>query len=413
LGMQARGHHVIIATTRHYRQRIEDHGIGFHAVRPDGPKLESDHDAMRRIMDSRKGTEYLIREVLMPVLHESYEDILAAAEGADLLVSHVLTYATRLVAEKKGIPWAGCFLQPLGFFSAFDPPVLPQIPFLSKIRFLGPTFHRPLFNLAKWSCRSWDEPWHRLRAQIGLPHTSENPLFEGSYSPSLVLSLFSRHFADKQPDWPPQTVVSGFPFSAQGAEGKTSSELEHFLDMGPPPIVFTLGSSAAPDSGWFFKQGAAAVKLLRRRAVLIVGKETINRLDSLPEGVVAFDYIPFEDLFPRAAAIVHSGGIGTTALAIRFGRPMLVVPCAHDQFDNAARVTRLGIARMISQRRYSPTLVAANLQLLLENPEYARRASEVGERVRQEDGVGTACGALDELLQYRVGPRDHHRMKDQ
>ena len=53
-----------------------------------------------------------------------YQDILAAAEGADLLVSHVLTYATRLVAEKLGIPWASAFLQPLGFFSAYDPPVL-------------------------------------------------------------------------------------------------------------------------------------------------------------------------------------------------------------------------------------------------------------------------------------------------
>src|SRR6202035_3611680 len=119
-----------------------------------GPDLDHDRDAMRRIMDSRKGSEYVIRELLMPVLQQSYEDLLAVAQGADLLVSHVLTYATRLVAEKKDIPWAASFLQPLGFFSAYDPPVLPQIPFLSKLRVLGPAFHRPFFGLAKWSCRS-------------------------------------------------------------------------------------------------------------------------------------------------------------------------------------------------------------------------------------------------------------------
>ena len=118
----------------------------------------------------------------MPALRESYEDVLAAAQEADLLVSHVLTYATRLVAEKKGIPWASGFLQPLGFFSAYDPPVLPQVPSLSKLRFLGPAFHRPLFWLAKRSCRSWSEGWHCLRAEIGLPPTSDNPLFEGLYS---------------------------------------------------------------------------------------------------------------------------------------------------------------------------------------------------------------------------------------
>ena len=207
-----RGHHAVIATTRHYQQRIEARGISFHAVRPDGPDIEADHDAMRRIMDPQKGSEYIVREVLMPVVHESYEDILAVARGADLLVSHVLTYATRLVAEKTGIPWASSFLQPLGFLSAYDPPVLPQVPFLSKLRFLGQAFHRPLFWLAKRSCRSWGEPWHRLRAESGLPPTSQHPLFEGLYSPSLILAMFSPLFAAKQPDWPARTVLSGFPF---------------------------------------------------------------------------------------------------------------------------------------------------------------------------------------------------------
>ena len=398
LGLQARGHEAIIATTSHYRQRIEARGIGFHAVRPSGPDLDDDRDAMRRIMDPLKGSEFVIREILMPVLAESYEDILAAAKGADLLVSHVLTYATRLVAEKKGIPWVCAFLQPLGFFSAYDPPVLPQIPFLSRLRFLGPAFHGPLFRLAKRSCRTWDEPWHRLRAEIHLPPTTDNILFEGLYSQSLVLAMFSHLFAGKQPDWPPQTVVSGFPFSDQGDQAGLSPELARFLDAGPPPIVFTLGSSAVLDAGPFFEHSAAAVKLLRRRAVLIVGQDKGNRPASLPDGVVACDYVPFSELFPRAAAIVHPGGIGTTSLAMRSGRPMLVMPCAHDQFDNASRVTRLGIARTISERGYRPTRVAAELRRLLETPEYSRKALEIGERVRREVGVWAACDALEELI---------------
>ena len=177
----------------------------------------------------------------------------------------MLTYATRLVAEKKGIPWAASLLQPLGFFSVYDPPVLPQMPFVSKLRFLGPVFHGVLWGLAKRSCRSWGEPWHHLRAQIGLPPTSENPLFEGAYSPSLVLAMFSELFARKQPDWPPQTVVSGFPFSDQGDEVGMSPELVRFLDVGTPPIVFTLGSSGVADAGPFFEHSTAAAKLLGRR----------------------------------------------------------------------------------------------------------------------------------------------------
>jgi rhamnosyltransferase subunit B len=398
LGLQARGHEAIIATTPHYRQRIEDRGIGFHAVRPAGPNLDDDRDTMRRIMDPRKGSEYVIREIVMPALQESYEDVLAAAQGADLLVSHVLTYAARLVAEKKGIPWVCGFLQPLGFFSAHDPPVLPQIPFLSRLRFLGPTFHRLLFRLAKRSCRSWDGPWHRLRAELHLPPTSENALFEGLHSPSLVLAMFSQLFASKQSDWPEQTAVSGFPFLDQDDQPSMAPELVRFLDAGDPPIVFTLGSSAILDAGQFFEQSFAAAKLLGRRALLIVGRDTSKRRAFLPDDVLACEYAPFSVLFPRAAAIVHPGGVGTTGLAMRSGRPMLVMPFAHDQFDNASRVTRLGIARTISRHHYRPTRVAAELRQLLADPGYSQRASKIGASVRQENGVRAACDALEEVI---------------
>jgi UDP:flavonoid glycosyltransferase YjiC (YdhE family) len=151
-------------------------------------------------------------------------------------------------------------------------------------------------------------------------------------------------------------------------------------------------------AGAFYEDSAAAAKMLGRRAVLIVGKDWANRPASLPEGVVACDYAPFLDLFSRAAAIVHPGGVGTTALAMRSGRPMLVVPSAHDQFDNAARVARLGIARTIPRRRYTPARAAAELRRLLDNPTYAERTSEIGQGLWQEDGVRAACDALEGLL---------------
>jgi hypothetical protein len=162
-------------------------------------------------MDRRKGSEVVIRELIMSVLRESYEDTLAAAQGADLLVSHMLTFTTRLVAEQHGVPWASTMLQPLGLFSVYDPPVLPQTPFLAKLRFLGPAFHRALFWCGKRMVRSWVEPLHRLRAEIGLSPTSEDPLFEGQHSPLLVLALFSKWLADKQPDWPPRPSSPAFP----------------------------------------------------------------------------------------------------------------------------------------------------------------------------------------------------------
>jgi len=164
LGLQARGHEAVIATSGYYRQKIEALGLGFRAVRPDHPDPETGADLMRRSMDRRTGSEFVIREYMMSALRETYEDTLAAADGADLLVSHLLTFTTRLVAEKKGIPWASTFLQPLGLFSVYDPPVFPQVLSMAKLRFLGPAFHRLLF----WWANGGSAPGSRRGTVCGL-----------------------------------------------------------------------------------------------------------------------------------------------------------------------------------------------------------------------------------------------------
>jgi UDP:flavonoid glycosyltransferase YjiC (YdhE family) len=399
LGLQARGHDAVIATSGMYREKVEALGIGFRSVRPDFPDVADNVALMRRIMDRRTGSEFVVRDLFMSAVRESYEDTLAAADGADLLVSQMLAFTTRLVAEKNSIPWVSTYLQPLGLFSAYDPPVLPKASFLAALRFLGPAFSRALFRLAKWSVRSWSEPWHRLRSEVGLPPISANPLFEGQNSPALVLMMFSKLLADRQPDWPRQAVITGFPFYDRDGEAGIPSELVRFLDAGPPPLVFTLGSSAVIDAGSFYDNSAVAAELIGRRAVLLVGKNARNRPDSLPDSIVAFDYAPYSELFQRATAIVHQGGVGTTAHAMRSGRPMLIMPFGHDQPDNADRMTRLGIARTISRHRYTPARAAAELRQLLDEPAYSQRAEAVGEQVRQEDGVMAACDALEAMLQ--------------
>ncbi|GDY10975.1 hypothetical protein LBMAG52_44630 [Planctomycetia bacterium] len=227
----------------------------------------SDPKTMQRMMDFRMGTVRIIREKLLPALRKSYEDVLAATEGADLLVSHPLAYADRLVSEKTGIPWVSTMITPYGFFSAYDLPWFPPAPVLSKrLRFLGPTFWRPVRVLNLLATRYWAEPWYRLREEIGLPQTSElNPLVNG-HSKLLHLALFSKQLGNKQLDWPRHSVITGFPTFDEDGEAELPAELTRFLNDGPPPIVFTLSVSAATVGGRFFEHSVAAAKLLGRRA---------------------------------------------------------------------------------------------------------------------------------------------------
>jgi UDP:flavonoid glycosyltransferase YjiC (YdhE family) len=399
---------VTIATGECYRRKIEALSLGFRSVRPDSGWV-SDPEVIRRLAHPRWGLIRVARMVLA-ALRESYEDTLAAAEGADLIVGNLATYATGLVAEKKRLPWASVMHIPTCFFSAYDPPLIPGLPgFSKKLRFLGPAFWGPFGRSINSGMRWLAKPWHRLRQQIGLPPVrGVNPLTEW-HSPWLHLALFSKLLCDKQPDWPTHTVVTGFPWYDQDGNSGFPLALARFLDSGPPPLVFTLGTAVAGDAGPFYEHSAAAAKSLGRRAVLIL-KDPRNRLLSWPEDVVAFDYVPFSELFPRAAAVVHHGGIGTTGLAMRSGRPMLVMPCAWDQPDNAERAARLGLARTIPRHRYTAGRVAAELRHLLENPIYTQRASEVADEVRQEDGVRVACDALEELLRSGV-PAESERWR--
>ncbi len=399
LGLQDRGHHPIIATSSCYQNKIHSLGLAFHAIRPDSA-FTQDAGIMQRMMHPRWGIVRVGREIIMPAMLHTYEDISAAARGADLLISHPLTaYATRLVSEVTGIPWASTMITPLGFMSACDFPIISVAPMACRaLRQIGPTFSSPLLRTAKRATRRLAGPWYHLRNQLGLPPaTDDNPLLD-SHSPRLVLALFSPAFAAPQPDWPPQTLATGFPIADRDSAFVMPPALSEFLNAGPPPIVFTLGCSAAMVAENFFETSIAVAQQLNQRAVLITGPARCNLSASLPPGATAHAYAPFLDLFPKAAVIVHPAGIGTLGHVLRSGRPSLAFPFAHDQLDNAARLARLGVARTLPRHRYTTTRVAAELEQLLNEASYTQRATETARKIQQENAIQTACNAIETML---------------
>jgi len=168
----------------------------------------------------------------------------------------------------------------------------------------------------------------------------------------------------------------------------------HFLNDGPPPVVFTLGSAAVLTAGDFFLESEKAVRELGCRAVFIAGAESRVRPG---KDVFVAQYAPYSQVFARASVVVHQGGIGTTAQCLRAGRPALVVPFAHDQPDNAARVQRLGTGRTIPRSRYNAARAVRELRTLM-GGSFSPRAVEVSKQLAEEDGVGAACRALMEQI---------------
>jgi len=394
LALKARGHRPLIATCEFYRALVEGLGLDFHAVPPDVDPADTAFVA--KVMDVHRGTEALLREMLIPAVRDAYSALDAAVGGADLIVSHPITFWAPLVAEKRGIRWISSVLAPVSFFSAYDLPAFPPFPASFHLTKLGPTVCRLITKLAKRITDPWMEPVSAFRAELGLP-AAGRPLFEGQFSPRMTLALFPRVLAEPQPDWPSNVRRTGF-VSYNGPDPMPPALLE-FLDRGSPPVVFTLGTSAVGVPGTFFTEGARAASEAGLRGVLLVGRQPENHpAGPLPNEVIAVDYAPHGELFPRAAATVHQAGMGTLSQALRSGKPMLAVPFANDQPDNACRVNRLGVARICSPRRFRSRRVAAHLRALLGEAHYRESAEIVGRTVREEEGAAAACDAIEEAL---------------
>jgi UDP:flavonoid glycosyltransferase YjiC (YdhE family) len=403
LELKRRGHTPVLAVPEMFRQKIEPLGIGFARVRPDQDPNDTRLIAM--IYDIKHGTETGLRQFLFPSLRESYDDLKAAVEadgGADLLVAGELAYAAPLVAEKLSIPWASYVLAPFSFFSAYDPPVLPPYPTLARVQEKVPALGHLVARFARFVTRQWPEPVYALRRELGLSR-GRDPIFDAKHSERLALALYSPVMGGPQPDWPRSARITGFAFyDGAGDEGALPPELASFLERGPAPLVFTLGSAAVMHAGDFYEQSAHAAEILGERAVLLVGADSRNLPKrKLPDTICIARYAPYSKIFPRASVIVHQGGIGTTAQALRAGRPMLVMPYSHDQPDNARRVRRLGVAEVLDRRHYKAEQVAPLISQLLAQPAYAARAVTVATQIAEENGTVAACNALESAVQTK------------
>jgi UDP:flavonoid glycosyltransferase YjiC (YdhE family) len=390
--LRRRGHSVTLATSTYYEPRIRALGLDFAPLRPDISVV--DPALVRRIMDGPRGTRFLLRDLVIPAVRDMLADLERAAAGADLLIASEIIYAAPLLAERRRLPWVSYTLAPLSYFPVFDPCVPPLALAGEWTHRLPPAVVRTSNFLAGLTTSSWWRPIRELRRELGLP-PGANPLFAGKHSSLLDLALFSPELQRAQPDWPASTRQTGFCFFDEPS-APLPEPVTRFLAAGEPPILFTLGSAAVFGAGDFYAVSARAAQLLGRRALLLLGSNPPP--PGLPPTILAWDYLPFARVFSHAAALVHQGGIGTTAQALRAGRPMLVVPFAHDQFDNAARAARLGVGRVVSRRRYHPERVARELQALLGSAAVVESASAIDRRLQVEAGTTAAGDALELAL---------------
>ncbi|MGX4644435.1 glycosyltransferase [Massilia sp. SYSU DXS3249] len=278
-----------------------------------------------------------------------------------------------------------------------------------------PTVHDPLM-LGPWRVPRWVPHGVRRRLWRGLGARFIDPIALPSVNAArsraglapvaalidtifsiadLSIVLFPPWFAPIQPDWPQPLLQAGFPLYDPDPQAALSPELLHFLGQGGRPLVFTPGTGNRQARA-YFEHAAEAARLLGERAIFLTPHRD-QLPPELPCHVLWQEYVPLRALLPHVAVLVHHGGIGTTAEALHAGTAQLVVPLAHDQFDNGARVEALGVGASLPATRLSTRRLLARLEALLDDEGLAGRCRAVAANFNGDPGLDEAVAAIEGL----------------
>lgn len=394
IALQARGHDVSLLINPYFKKQALDAGLCY---LPLGEPIDLRQMAdMVDLMHPLKAFSHALHNLILPnasVIIEALNTIFLD-DPPDIVLSHHTCNSARWVCEQHNILHAGGVLAPIMWMSRKDPSLFqvwePENPpelYLRARNFL-------VRRITRWVT---DRPFNAIRARYGYPRRRDI-MFSDAEGGAVTLALWSRHFRGSISDDPGNAHICGFPWFDRHKEFEHPDvEVQDFLDEGKPPIVFTLGTAAVHTSGDFYNCAAQACRILGRRGLLLT-RHREYAPKTLPDGVKAFTYAPFSTLFPQACLTVHHGGIGTTAQAMRAGRPMVIVPFAHDQFDNAARAKRLGVSITLKRKNISPESMVNALRAAIDNPDVVKRASELGKILSKEDGALTAAIELENAV---------------
>jgi rhamnosyltransferase subunit B len=371
-GLKARDHNVSFAGSSSFARQVSAAGFDFDSVF-DAARVQVPVEDARQ-WDLNRIWTLGWQRVMAPAMRPTYELIRERMKrGPCVVIAHWVAFGARLAAEKLGMPLCTVY---------FSPEVLNACDTTGD----------------RWRSFSEDEVFGPLlneyRHELGLPPV-RRIASEWLHSPGQGLALFPEWFCARRPCWPAQAKTTGFVTYDDPLASAADQAIEAFLDNGQPPIVFTPGTGMRQAAD-FFRASLASCASIGARAILLTPHRS-QVPPELPPWALHVDYAPLSRILGRTSALVHHGGIGTCAQAIRAGTPQLVAPIKGDQFDNAQHVRSLHLGVSVPMKEYAEKVVTRELTQLLDANTVREACSELASRFARENGLERACEVIETL----------------
>lgn len=385
--LERRGHDVTLLGNGYYSDFVAK--VGLQQINLVSRRTFAKHLAQASLWAD--ADRFVVRNIpmILPMLCQRVFHMIVrhADPGNTVIVAHDYLFGARVAQEVHGFRTATVHLQPTWMRSLSDPPLLsPRTP-----RWLARIFDRMFDDsLDKRLCPHVN----RFRFSFGLAPVSRLTKTWWN-SPDLTLAMFPEWLGPPQPDWPANTVITGFPFFEASSSAPDMAEATQFLQSGDPPLVFTQ-SSVTKDAEQFYSTAIGICKASGRRGILLTSHEDqIPRL--LPESVRHFRFLPMRWLLPKCALHVNHGGMGSVAWTLAAGIPHLNVPWGLDQRDTSLRLKRLGVAEFLPPSKFTVGRASDAVRRLLTRPNVASACRDYAQRCRQSDALEIACQAIESL----------------
>jgi sterol 3beta-glucosyltransferase len=397
LGLQRAGHSVRLAAPGAFETFVRQYGLDF-------APLAGEPAALSRELVDRAGHSPIRAAAAMagytfPLALRVLAQAREACQDADAIIhSFLMVTAGHEISRERGIP--DFFAQPFPVFastSAFPALMAPPLP-------LGGGYNRLTHDLSTWLF--WNASrmlygWLR-RQHADLPPLSGWPFNARDRRPPPILFGFSPLVIPRPADWAENVHVTGYWFVDEPPGWEPPAALAHFLEAGPPPIYAGFGSMITQDAEKLTRVVVDGLRRAGRRGLILGGWSGVGGSLSGQKNMLVIDAVPHSWLFPRMAAIIHHGGAGTTAAALRSGVPALVVPFTADQPFWGVRVHALGVGpRPIPRRRLTPERLAEAVDGMVNDRAMRDQAVALGKKIRSEDGVGRAVEIIEGYLAKR------------
>lgn len=393
-GLQSAGHELWLATDATFESFVTQNGVGFRPLKAD-PRQAMQEDVRQVGANPVKFVRWLNRQ-FRPLAHDFFRDVKAAAQGMDAMLFATLAFPAYHVAEGLGIPALATYLQPATPTRYFAGPA-GQPPSWMPFKKLANRWVTELSILSVFSMTKGviDECRQEMLGLSKLPWGYYLRLNSAAVP---IVYGYSQHVVPKPPDWGDWLHVVGYWFLDGDEDWQPPGDLDAFLQAGLPPVYIGFGSMIDKEAQAVTEVVLDALVQTGQRAILYGGWGELGG-GQLPENVLRIDRAPHSWLFPRMAAVVHHGGAGTTAAALRAGVPSVIVPFFADQPFWAGRVESLGVGpRPISRQQLNARRLAEAINVALRDDEMRRKAAELGRKISAEDGVGAAVPLIERLL---------------